>query len=411
MKKEEEISLLKDLVALNTENDHEELVADYLKELFEKHGIKSEKIVSAPNRANLIVEIGAKRADGKLLGFTGHADVVSAGDSAAWDTNPFELTIKEGKMFGRGTTDMKAGLAGQVIAMIELHEDPHFDGHIRLIVTVGEEVGMAGSKQLAELGYADDLSALIVGEPSNTSSKPVLDYFIKNQLLVLPDGSPAEFSRHAIYSAHKGSIDIDITFEGVSAHSSTPQLGLNAIDFLIEYWKQQNEYAKTLIKDEYENNLLGHTIVVNTMINGGDQPNTVPGFATMHVKFRTVPEYSNNKIISDIQGIIDQLNANFEQPRYGFKITENNLPVYVEPTEPLVKMAQDVYKDIWNENSLVIGATGGTDATSFIGHNLKMPVVILGPGNESAHQINEYVLEQDYLDYIQIYKKLAQKFF
>lgn len=173
MDKTEKLSILDDLIKLETVNGHEELVANYLKKLFEKHQIKTELVKTDDNRFNLIASINNNAE--KTLGFTGHEDVVAPVDEKKWNYGAFNPKHIDGKIFGRGTSDMKSGLAGLTIAMIELNEDDNFKGNIKFIATVGEELGEIGAKQLSESGYADDLNALVVGEPSNASSTPVMD--------------------------------------------------------------------------------------------------------------------------------------------------------------------------------------------------------------------------------------------
>src|SRR5690606_21208783 len=133
----------------------------------------------------------------KTLGFTGHLDVVSAGDESEWIHPPFAAVIDGDKLYGRGATDMKGGTVGLVLAMIELKtKGTPFKGKIKLLATVGEEIGTVGAKQLTELGYADDLDGLLVAEPSGANH---------------------------LVTAHKGSMSYKVTSYGKSSHSSMPQ--------------------------------------------------------------------------------------------------------------------------------------------------------------------------------------------
>lgn len=141
---EEKVQILKDIVSFKTVNDNEILVAQYLSGLFERYDIPSKIIEVSPRRVNLIAEIGS---GSPVIALSGHMDVVSEGDLALWDSNPFELTEKNGKLYGRGSADMKSGLAPLVISMIEIKMNNLLKrGTIRLMATTGEEVGEAGSK-------------------------------------------------------------------------------------------------------------------------------------------------------------------------------------------------------------------------------------------------------------------------
>ncbi|MDN8759631.1 M20/M25/M40 family metallo-hydrolase, partial [Staphylococcus aureus] len=141
-----------------------------------------------------------------ILAMSGHMDVVDAGNHEKWTYPPFELTEQDGKLYGRGTTDMKGALMGMVITLIELKmSDALPKGTIRLLATTGEEKEQAGAKLFAKAGYLDDLDGLIIGEPTD----------------------------NGVFYAHKGSMACKVTATGVAAHSSMPFLGDNAINTLV----------------------------------------------------------------------------------------------------------------------------------------------------------------------------------
>lgn len=414
---EEKKSILTELIGIKSVNGDETKVADYLKRLLVSHGIPDKnikKVEYKEGRDSLVVDINP---DGtKILGFTGHEDVVDPGPYDEWtkcnNNDPFDATFTDNLVYGRGVTDMKGGLAGLVITMIELNKDPEFNGHVRLLATVGEEIGMYGAKQLAAEGYVDDMSALIVGEPSNASSMNVLQHLLSTGVVPIPQPNPTTFNRHVIYSAHKGSIDYTVKSIGKEAHSSLPQQGTNAIDNLFDYYIKQQAYFEKLSK--YSNKTLGSIVPVNTMINGGTQPNSVPSEATLTVKIRTIPEYNNEEIIGDLKNLVHEMNESNNDKNYKFEIDikSNNFPVETSITADFIKMARETYREVWNgEESLVVGATGGTDAAQFVARNPELKVAIMGPGNESAHQINEFMNMDDYFNYMDVYKKMAVKFF
>ena len=202
---DEKIQMLADIIAIKSVNENEIEVANYLKELFSKYGIESKIVPVTETRVNLIAEIGS---GAPVVGISGHMDVVSAGDEAEWASDPFALTERDGKLFGRGTNDMKAGLLNLALTMIEIKENNELQrGTIRFMATTGEEVGAAGSKKLYEEGYMEDVDCLFVAEPSHDT---------------------------IIYS-HKGSLNFRITSNGEAAHSSMPYNGYNAINPLMKY--------------------------------------------------------------------------------------------------------------------------------------------------------------------------------
>ena len=136
---DERIHILRDLVGIESVNDNELDVAEYLQDLFKKHNIDAKIIKLTDTRANLVAEIGS---GSPVIGVSGHMDVVSPGNPEDWQTPPFKLTEDdEGRLHGRGAADMKSGLAAFVISLIELHDQglPK-EGTIRLLATVGEEI-------------------------------------------------------------------------------------------------------------------------------------------------------------------------------------------------------------------------------------------------------------------------------
>lgn len=405
MDKAQRLSVLDDLIKLETVNGDEEKVANYLKELFEKNGIETELNKYDENRYNLIATI--KKDDGPILGFTGHEDVVATVDDDAWNYGPFNPKHIDGKIFGRGSSDMKGGLAALAISLIELNEDPDFKGNIKFIATVGEEVGEIGAEKLSKEGYADDLNALIVGEPSNSSSRLVLEKLVNSGLIETNGATPE--TRIAAFCAHKGSVTYKVVSRGRAAHSSMPEVGINALDNLITYYNKQKEYFSELIKTE--DDVLGTTKPSVTVLNSGDQENTIPDYAEMTVKIRTIPEYSNDKIIADLEEIVDKLNQADPRMNLEFKLSSSNWPVKTDVDSDFMKLVRASYKDVLGVNILTVGAPGGTDASKFVQANPDLDVVVAGPGNESAHQVNEFIFEDDYLQYISIYETIAHKYF
>ena len=152
MEKQKQIDILAKLISIKSVNDNESEVADYIESLFapyQDQGVQIDRVQYAPGRDNLVVTIGS---GDQILGFSGHEDVVSAGDESDWQTDPFQATIKDGNLYGRGASDMKSGLAALIISMLEMLEDNSVPGKIRLLCTVGEETGEYGAAQLTKEG-------------------------------------------------------------------------------------------------------------------------------------------------------------------------------------------------------------------------------------------------------------------
>ncbi|HEC4569264.1 TPA: ArgE/DapE family deacylase [Staphylococcus aureus] len=393
----EKIQLLADIVELQTENNNEIDVCNYLTDLFDKYDIKSEILKVNEHRANIVAEIGN---GSPILALSGHMDVVDAGNQDNWSYPPFQLTEKDGKLYGRGTTDMKGGLMALVVSLIELKEQnelPH--GTIRLLATAGEEKEQEGAKLLADKGYLDDVDGLIIAEPTGSG----------------------------IYYAHKGSMSCKVTATGKAVHSSVPFIGDNAIDTLLEFYnlfkekyselKQQDTkheldvapMFKSLIGKEISEedaNYASGLTAVCSIINGGKQFNSVPDEASLEFNVRPVPEYDNDFIESFFQNIINDVDSN----KLSLDIPSNHRPVTSDKNSKLITTIKDVASSYVEQDEIFISAlVGATDASSFLGDNKdNVDLAIFGPGNPlMAHQIDEYIEKDMYLKYIDIFKEAS----
>ncbi|HEK6864092.1 TPA: ArgE/DapE family deacylase [Staphylococcus aureus] len=393
----EKIQLLADIVELQTENNNEIDVCNYLTDLFDKYDIKSEILKVNEHRANIVAEIGN---GSPILALSGHMDVVDAGNQDNWSYPPFQLTEKDGKLYGRGTTDMKGGLMALVVSLIELKEQnelPH--GTIRLLATAGEEKEQEGAKLLADKGYLDDVDGLIIAEPTGSG----------------------------IYYAHKGSMSCKVTATGKAVHSSVPFIGDNAIDTLLEFYnlfkekyselKQQDTkheldvapMFKSLIGKEISEedaNYASGLTAVCLIINGGKQFNSVPDEASLEFNVRPVPEYDNDFIESFFQNIINDVDSN----KLSLDIPSNHRPVTSDKNSKLITTIKDVASSYVEQDEIFVSAlVGATDASSFLGDNKdNVDLAIFGPGNPlMAHQIDEYIEKDMYLKYIDIFKEAS----
>ncbi|OQO70233.1 succinyl-diaminopimelate desuccinylase [Enterococcus villorum] len=373
MEKEEKISILQEIVRINSVNGNEGEVAEYLKQLLNRHGIEGKIVSYSDGRDNLVAsfENGYQK---KVLGLSGHMDVVSAGDESAWTYPPFAAEIQENRLYGRGTTDMKSGLAAMVIAMIELKESGQtFNGTVKLLATVGEEIGELGSEQLTKEGYVDDLDGLIIGEPTN----------------------------YNLMYTHMGSINYTVISYGKEAHSSMPQEGYNAINHLNEFITRVNEKMNR-IAEEFQNPVLGQPIHNITVISGGNQVNSIPSQARLQGNIRSIPEFSNEKTIALLQKIINELNEGAKY-QLELKIDYNKIPVKADPDSHLICCIQEQFE----QPLPLVGAAGTTDAAEFTKSSHAFDFVVFGPGVVTLpHQINEYVEIDNYLEMIDKYQAI-----
>ena len=378
------IDFLSQLIQIDTAGGFEDRVATVLQSFMKQQDISCRRLSVMPGRSNFYAQLGTGK-NGKVLAFCGHQDVVKTEDPAMWHFPPFSAHIENGRMYGRGTADMKGGLAAMAIALAELKDTGvTLNGKLELLGTVAEESSkinhMQGAQQFAKDGYVDNITAAIFAEPTNAD----------------------------IAYAHKGSITYRIDSIGKAAHSSRPDLGFNAITPLIHFYQEQEQYFHELVT-QYENPVLGKAVPVVTKINGGEQLNAVPDHAELFVKLRTIPETDNDDIIAHLKRIIDYVNDQ-DHAQLSLEILGNKMAVTTDRNAEIVNIAQHAADQLLGRDFSVRGIAFGTDASEMSKANSDMDVLVFGPGNATAHKIDEYIDLDLYLKMIDIYKQIAMDY-
>ncbi|MDD7593049.1 MAG: ArgE/DapE family deacylase [Peptoniphilaceae bacterium] len=414
MNREERIQIFQDFIRIKTENDNERELALYIQKLLEAHDIASKLVTFREGRDSLIAEI--QNGEGKTLAISGHMDVVDAGDPSAWTHDPYAADIEDDILWGRGASDMKSGLAALVIAFIETKERGNFKGTIRLIATVGEEVGELGAGQLTKEGYMEGVDGLLIGEPCNLG----------------------------VVYAHKGSLNYKVISKGMAAHSSAPEIGVNAVENLsaavTAIKKRAAEWKEAVHSDIFGQ--MDHSI---TVIKGGTQVNSIPDYAEFQANVRTIPEKPNAEILKEIQEILDELNA-----QKGFdltlEVTADQPPIQSHKDSALIQTVVDVVSGIPSLAPKAVVASmaeamgiradakdldpmtvkvskdkidalltfrpiaipGTTDAAQFLRENAdEVDFAVYGPGMPMLnHKIDERMPLAQYLDFIEAYNQI-----
>lgn len=380
MQKDEQLQILKDLIQIQTPNGNELAVSEYIGKLFDRYHVPYKIDRFDDNRANLVAEIGEGKTD-QVLAFEGHQDTVAVSDPDKWEHQPFEPFITDGKLYGRGSADMKSGLAAEVISLIELVADKvPIKGKIRLIATAGEEYGTPGANRLAANGIAKDVSAMVVGEPT---------------------------SGQVVY-AHSGSLNYQIKSYGKAVHSSIPEKGINVIVGLSKYIDAEAGLFDQAPKDPF----LGTVKHSVTLIKGGEQVNIIPDYAELAGNIRPALSFDNDHVIQTIKTAIDKINSETDY-HLEFSLIHNFRPVETDPKNQFVQLAKNVASDKYQDRS--VGLTtinGATDASVFIKNNPNMAVVVLGPDAwKVAHQTNEYTTLDSFYETIQVYQAIVKRYF
>lgn len=373
--------ILKDIIQIESVNDNEREVAEYIEDLFKDYeNVETEIIDSYPGRSNILVKLkGAK--PGKIFAISGHLDVVAP--SEGWTHPAFSGEIVDGKVYGRGTADMKAGVAAGLYTLLDfIEEKTEFPGEIWFIGTVGEEVGMQGALDLVEGHHLDNVNAIIIPEPTKRDGE--------NQ---------------AIF-ASKGSIMYTITSTGKTAHSSMPDLGINAIEPLAEYIiKVQKLFDEITETKEYQNRNLGSTINVFSVIEGGLQFNSVPDKAVLKGNIRTVPEFGSERAIKVLQDAIDENNADPKKAKLSLHLDQVLDAAESKSDSDLINALKESAP---NKNVAVRPLIGTCELSRYTHISDDIELVVYGPGlTKNAHIVDEYIELDEYYDTIEIFKKTA----
>lgn len=325
-----------------------------------------------PSRKNVIAVLKGS-GEAAPLAFSGHMDVVpvSEKEREKWDYDPFggEIT-DDGFMYGRGSSDMKGGLAGAMTAMKYLKDNNIVPpGDIILCASVDEEDLMRGVK--AMLDY-----------PEVQSAKGV----------VVCEGTGMKLS-----VASRGRTWADVTFEGESAHASLKGAGNNAI---VHATKFVNRLYAHQIPYEYHE-LLGDFFWQANVIHGGVEPAIVPDHCTVTVDARLVPGITPEIVWSEVQTILDKMHEEDEQCIGHIDILEARELWETDLDSTLYAIARGSY-DLLALEMKHRGQTGTTDGTFL--RRLGMESVILGPGQtEYIHKANEKVLIENLRNAARLY--------
>ena len=315
---------------------------------------------------------------GPIFAFAGHTDVVPAGNEDAWNTSPFEPTIKGDYLYGRGAADMKGGLASMVTATENFVQDnPNHNGTIAFLITSDEEgVAINGTVKVMDYLKENDtkIDYCLLGEPSSTS---ITGDVIKN--------------------GRRGSLNGVINVNGQQGHVAYPHLAKNPIHFIapalndlcLQEWDSGNEYFPAT------------SFQISNFHSGGGVTNVVPGEAKVMFNFRYSTETTKEELMAKVHEILDNHKID-----YTLDWHHSGNP-FLTPVGDLVSAcvsAIEETKDITPE----LSTSGGTSDGRFIAQE-GTQVVELGPVNATIHQINESILVKDLEDLSSIYTKVLTR--
>lgn len=401
----ETIKLAKELIKFPTVNppgERYEECARFIRNKLEKIGFDAEIINVPVEKLPELVPCGERLPRPNILGtlkgikgkptlhFNGHYDVVPPG--RGWTvTKPFEPVIREGKLYGRGSADMKAGIAAIIMAAKAVIEiGIPLKGTLTISVTPDEETGgQAGLGFLVRTGYLKRIDYALIPEP-----------------LVEVDG---------FHAAHKGALWLEIKVKGKAAHASMEFAGLNAFlkaaKLVLTLRNRLNEAfirkgpSKYLIQPEKA----GYpTILIGGIARGGVKINVVPDEFVFTIDRRINPEETSEEAYNEIIAIIEKMKSEDPELKVSVKKILEASPALTPIDHPFCKTLSNVFREVMGSSAKISLAPYFADMRYLT--QIGIPSVMCGPGMlKQAHSANEYCYVKNIMTFTKIFALLIIK--
>ena len=376
------ITLAKDLMSRASVTPEDAGCQKLMAERLEKLGFSNETMVFADttnlwSRRDSIAGNGKNEDNNDLVFcFAGHTDVVPAGNLELWNTPPFEPTIIDGMLYGRGAADMKGSLAAMIVATERfVHDHPDHQGSITYLITSDEEGPFInGTTKVIDTLEArnEKITYCIVGEPSSTHT---VGDVVKN--------------------GRRGSISAEVDIKGKQGHVAYPEhvrnpihLAMPALTELSQtQWDQGNDYFPAT------------SFQLSNIHSGTGATNVVPGHITALFNLRYSTELTDQIIVEQVESILNK-----HQLDYNIKWTFNGKPFITEHVNSEHGFLNAVSQAILSvtKTPTQLSTSGGTSDGRFIAPT-GAQVIELGPCNATIHQVNESVSCKDLEQLVDIY--------
>lgn len=373
---QELFDILQSQIQIKSQNlvETEEEIAHYVVNLLMENGIKAELSWAGPGRPNVIARLYGVNP-GPTIIYNGHLDTVPIGNG--WTEDPFGGVIKNGKMYGRGASDMKSGVSSMIYAAIVLQRlgNP-FNGELILFLNVDEERSNLGMKKFLQDQIHADYA--IISEPTNLNI--CIGHRGAGRYLVKTKGHP-----------------------GHTAYIKDPDNAIYKMTKLIN----AIENLGLMIKQR-EVPIVGNASLLVTQIKGGTAPNIVPDFCEIEMDRRTLPNETREQVLEEIEDCIREVSIeggfDYEIENYLF------LPAsFIEQEHPFVQQLAEVVSNV-RKVKPAIEVFGATCEAPFFSVERNIPTIILGPGSlDQAHVDDEYVELKEVVDAAKIFVQLVMK--
>jgi len=340
-------------------------------------GAVPETVRGDAGRPSVVATIGGDA--GPSLAWNGHLDTVPAGSLDTWSVDPFAGEVVDGRLIGRGASDMKGPVAAALVgAAAVVHAGVELAGSLTFHLVADEELaGTHGTQVLRDRGLLTQ-DAAIVGEPSNLE----------------------------IALAERGGAWVTATTYGAAAHGSQPHRGVNAITAMARFLIRLHEVIPDTVHP-----LCGRATVNAALIEGGSAPNMVPDRCVVDIDRRTIPGESDpEKVLAPFRSLADDLKADDPTLDLRTEIREWILAAESPADTPIAEAIRTATADETGAVPPDVGFTGITDARFYL-NDAAIPAVIFGPGDLAvAHTANESIGVEDLVTGARTYARIFASF-
>lgn len=372
------VALTRALVAIDSRNPAlvagapgEGAVAAVLADVLRAWGMRVETYDALPGRPNVVARAG--RAGARAIMFNGHLDVVGV---AGMTHAPFEPELRGTRLFGRGATDMKGGIAA-MCAAAALADDGALDAEIIVAAVIDEEEASAGTRVLLERGVRAEMA--IVTEPT--------------ELAIMP--------------AHRGFVWIEIDVVGRAAHGSRHDLGVDAIRHAALVLAELDAHEERSLTTRLHP-LLGRASLHASLIHGGIGMSTYPDHCTLSIERRTIPGETTADALREVDGAIERVRARRPSLRATARVLLAQGPSDVAVGAPSVRALSGALR-AEGESVRIEGMSAWTDAALL--NDAGIPAICFGPGDiKLAHAAEEWVEVGEIERATKVLTRLAREF-
>lgn len=362
--------------------------AQFVAETLRASGFQVTVEEAASGRPNVIADWSGSAFDKtkhKTLMLEGHTDVVTEGDPDRWTYPPFAAELINGRIYGRGACDMKAGVAAAIVAAEAVKRTfPDLPGRIRLGIVADEEGMMLGIKHFIRQGWTDEVDGAIICEPEELE----------------------------LCLCQKGALRIEVLSTGKMSHGAMPYAGINPIPPLLDFLARVRELEASEQTRLGTHEYLGLPWFTPTILRapaaGEAQLNVMPETAYAALDVRTVPGQNHQQLWAALEGLAE---ASRGKTELSLTLLEDRPWTQTAPDDPLVRALERSCPQVLGSEPRYGGVPGATDGT-FLSAWAGIPIVTVGPGaREMPHQRDEYVETEDIVKAARLYAATVVHFF